>query len=92
MSTKIELQGIEETNGITWSLIGTNCESSSNLQPTPNKMYPENCELISGQAYTLQCDNTGDSWKTNYLIVENYVYCQYVRTRMLVNITITGRV
>ena len=92
VSAIIELQGVEETNGISWSLLGTNCKSMPNLQPTPNKMYPEKCDLVMGQAYTLQCKNTGDSWKTNYLIFENSAYCKYARTTTLLNITITGGV
>ena len=90
VSAEIELQGIEETNGISWRLLDTNCKSMPNLQPTANRVYKEKCDLLIGQDYTLQCDSTGAGWKTNYLIFENSVYCQYARSTILFNITITG--
>ena len=92
VSTEIDLQGREETNGISWSLLDTNCKSMPNLQPTDNRLYKEKCDLHVGQAYTLQCKDEGDGWKTNYIIIENYEYCKHTRNTTFYNITITGRV
>ena len=92
MSAEIELQGIEDTNGIAWRFLDTNCKSMPNLQPTANRLYREKCALHAGQTYTLQCDSIGEGWKTNYLVIENSEYCKYARNMTLFNITITGPV
>ena len=92
MSAEIELQGMEDTNGIAWRFLDTNCKSMPNLQPTANRLYKEKCDLYVGQTYTLQCDSFGEAWKTNYLIIENSEYCKHAENMTFFNITITGPV
>ena len=89
---EIRLQGMEVTSGISWRLLQSNCKSMDNLQPTVNRVSTVKCLLSVGQTYALQCDNTGDSWwKSNYLIIENSVYCEYAKGMKLVDIRITGK-
>ena len=84
---------MEDTDGIAWSLIDTNCKSISNLQPTANRVYKKLCTLSIGHNYTLQCESTNNRWwKSNYVIVENSVYCEYAKGTEMINITITGKV
>ena len=90
---EFKLQGMEDTDGISWSLIDTNCKSISNLQPTANRVYKKLCMLSIGHNYTLQCESTNNRWwKSNYVIVENSVYCEYAKGTEMINITITGKV
>ena len=92
-SVEIEFQRLEETSGISWSLLQTNCRSSNNLQPTINRVYKTDCVLSVGQTYTLQCEGREDSWwKSNYIVIENSVYCEYAKGNVLIDITVTGKV
>ena len=95
----IKLQAIEDTTGISWRIINTDCKSENNLQLSVNTIYKKDCELSVGQTYTLQCENEGNTgypnydgwWKENFLVVENIVYCKYSDEKKLINITITGK-
>ena len=99
----IKLQAIEETSGISWRIMNTNCKSDTSLKVSANRVYNKDCELSLGQSYTLECGgegNTGFSddgpsycgwWKANMLVVENSVYCKYTDGIKMINITITGK-
>ena len=90
---EIKLQGMEETTGISWRLLHSNCKSMDNLKPTMNRVYKKECLLSVDQNYTLQCDSTEDSWwKSNYVVIENSIYCEYVKGKKLINITVTGKI
>ena len=87
---EIKLQGMEHAD-ISWNVLGTGC--MDNLQPTANKLEKKTCLLSIGQTYKLQCTSAGGSWwKSNYLVIENSVYCEYAKGSELINITITGTV
>ena len=87
---EVKLQGMENSD-ISWSLLGTTC--MDDLQPTINKVEKKTCLLAIGQTYTLRCKSAEDSWwKSNYLVVENSVYCQYAKGTELINITIKGKI
>ena len=87
----IELQAKEETYGISWELIGTNCKSLPNLIVAENRLYTKYCALSIGQSYTLKCNDVEDGgWASNYLIIENSKYCENTPHMSVVNITITG--
>ena len=87
---EIKLQGMEHAD-ISWSLLGTGC--MDNLQPTANKLEKKTCQLSNGQTYTLECTSSeGSWWKSNYLVIENSVYCEYAKGHELINITVTGKV
>ena len=86
---EIKLQGMEHAD-ISWNVLGTGC--MDNLQPTANKLEKKTCLLSIGQTYKLQCTSAGGSWwKSNYLVIENSVYCEYAKGSELINITITGK-
>ena len=95
---EMKLQSIEETSGISWRIINTECKSDSNLQLSPNRVRSKDCELSLGLSYTLQCESVGNNgspnyngwWKANFLVVENSVYCEYSDGMKMINITITG--
>ena len=95
---EMKLQSIEETSGIAWRIIDTDCKSDTNLQLSANRVYNKDCELSLGQSYTLQCENEGNTgypnyngwWKANFLVVENSVYCEYSDGITMINLTITG--
>ena len=89
---KLEIQGMEDATGISWSILGTNCESARHMQLSPNRQYIEHCELAVGQSYTLKCENTGDGWKTNHLFIESYSYCIQTSVETLTTVTITGNI
>ena len=97
---EMKLQSIEETSGIAWRIIDTDCKSDTNLQLSANRVYNKDCELSLGQSYTLECENTGNTghphwingwWKANFLVVENFIYCEYSDGRKTINITISGK-
>ena len=91
VSVTIELEVIDNTNGISWSISNTDCKSSSdNLQVIQNKLTETNCILLGGVSYTLKCLNTGEGWKRNYLVIENTLYCEGTTNEQLINITLTG--
>ena len=86
---EVKLQGMEHAD-ISWNVLGTGC--MDNLQPTANKLEKKTCLLSIGQTYKLQCKSAGGSWwKSNYLVIENSVYCEYAKGSELINITITGK-
>ena len=87
----IELQGKEDTDGISWELIGTNCKSDPNLSVAANRLYTRHCALPTGQSYILNCKVGNDGWASNYLIIENSKYCEYAQQETTVNITIRGK-
>ena len=63
------------------------------LHTTANKVERKTCLLTIGQTYKLHCKSAEDGWwKSNYLVVENSVYCEYAEGTELINITITGKV
>ena len=87
---EFKLQGMENSD-ISWSILGTTC--MDDLQPTANKVEKKTCLLTIGQTYKLHCKSAEDSWwKSNYLVVENSVYCQYAKGTELINITIKGKI
>ena len=86
----IELQAKEETYGISWELIGTNCKSLPSLTVAENRLYTKYCALSIGQSYTLKCNAEDGGWDSNYLIIENSKYCENTQQMSMVNITITG--
>ena len=100
---EIKLQGVEETSGISWRIMNTDCKSDTNLAVSANRVYKKDCELSLGQYYTLECGGEGNTgynrygasyngwWKANILVVENSVYCEYSDGIKMINITITGR-
>ena len=96
MLVEIKLQSLEETSGVSWSLIDTNCKSMINLQLSANRVYRKHCGLSLGHSYTLQCQGEqsedGNGWMSNHLLIENSVYCEYAHKNELINITITGKV
>ena len=99
---EMKLQSIEETSGIAWRIMDTDCKSDTKLQVSPYIVYKKECELLLGHSYTLQCENEGNtgypsdnsfhySWKANFFVVENSVYCEYSDGIKIINITITGK-
>ena len=97
---EIKLQAIEETSGISWRIMNTDCKSDTNLAVSANRVYKKDCELSLGQSYTLECGGQGNTgyegnyngwWKANHLVVENSVYCKYTDGIKMINITITGK-
>ena len=90
---EVQLQAIEEDSHISWRLHNTNCKSDDNLEVGSNRVYKTDCDLAIGQTYTLECKSLGDSWwKSNHLVIENKLYCEYAKGKTLNNITITGNV
>ena len=88
---EVQLHALEEASHISWRFQNTNCKSDDDLEVGGNRVYKTNCNLALGQSYTLECKNLGDGWwKSNNLLVENYVYCEYTKGTTLTNITITG--
>ena len=84
---------MEEASDISWRLQNTNCKSADDLDLAANRVYPTDCELAVGQSYILECNVlTGGWWKSNHLVIENYVYCEYAKEETLVTINITGNV
>ena len=88
---EVQLQAMEEATHISWRLQNTNCKSDDNLEVGVNRDRQTDCELVIGQTYTLECTSLGDGWwKSNHLVIENYLYCEYAKGKTLKNITITG--
>ena len=88
---EVQLHALEAASHISWRFQNTNCKSDDDLEVGGNRVYKTNCNLALGQSYTLECKNLGDGWwKSNNLLVENYVYCEYAKGTTLTNITITG--
>ena len=88
---EVQLQAMEEATHISWRLQNTNCKSDDNLEVGGNRVYKTDCKLAIGQTYTLECNSLGDGWwKSNHLVIENYLYCEYAKGRTLNNIIITG--
>ena len=88
----IELITKKRVRGISWSLLGTDCKSKPNLQLSANKKFRIQCALAIGHLYTLKCNSTGAGWDSNYLVIEDTVYCEYATTVTFTNITISGNV
>ena len=87
----IELQALEDTSEISWDILDTNCKSLPNLVVSQNRIYKKSCRLSIGQSYRLKCDSLGSGWKSNYLVIENSVYCEGTKSNIALNITITGK-
>ena len=84
---------MEEANGISWSISDTNCKSILPSELRPGTEYKQDCDLAMGQSYILKCESPdGDWWKSNYVVIENSVYCEYAQGRKLSTVTITGMV
>ena len=95
MSVEIKYMGLEEANGISWSISGTNCKSKfpSVLRPATEYKYGVSCDLAMGHSYILNCESPdGGWWKSNYVVIENSVYCEYAQGTKQSNVTITGMV
>ena len=91
VSVTIELEGIDDTNGISWSISNTDCKSSSDkLEVIENRPTKTDCMLLTGVSYTLKCLNAGGGWGRNYLIIENALYCEGTTNEKMVDITLTG--
>ena len=70
----------------------SNCKSTGYIVPTANSVYKTECLLTVGQTYKLKCEGKENSWwLSNYLIIENSVYCEYAKGTTLIDITITGK-
>ena len=88
---EVQLHALEEASHISWRFQNTNCKSDDNLEVSGNRVYKTDCKLAIGQTYTLECNSLGDGWwKSNHLVIENYLYCEYAKGKTLNNITITG--
>ena len=95
MSVEIKYMGLEEANGISWSISGTNCKSKfpSVLRPATEYKYGVSCDLAMGHSYILNCESPdGSWWKSNYVVIENSVYCEYAQGTKLSTVIITGMV
>ena len=95
VSVEIKYMGLEEANGISWSISGTNCKSKfpSVLRPATEYKYGVSCDLAMGQSYILNCESPdGSWWKSNYVVIENSVYCEYAQGTKLSTVIITGMV
>ena len=87
----MKYMGIEEANGISWSISDTNCKSILPSDLRPGTEYKQYCDLAMGQSYILNCESPdGGWWKSNYVVIENSVYCEYAQGTKLSNVTITG--
>ena len=68
----------------------------SSSDATANRLYNVKCVLLIGQTYELKCEslklNWHGGWRSNYLIIENSIYCRATGFEKTVNITITGKV
>ena len=84
---------MESTNGISWSISDTRCKSILDIVSRPGTEYTEDCNLAIGQSYTLKCDSPDEGWwMSNYVVIENSVYCEYARGKKQTTVTITGKV
>ena len=95
VSVEIIYKGMEEANGISWSISDTNCKSTlpSIVHLRPGTEYKQVCDLAVGQSYILNCESPdGGWWKSNYVVIENSVYCEYAQGTKQSNVTITGMV
>ena len=89
----MKYMGIEEANGISWSISDTNCKSILPSELRPGTEYKQDCDLAMGQSSTWSCESPeGGWWKSNYIVIENSVYCEYVRGTKLNTVTITGMI
>ena len=98
----IELHAKMSTDAISWGFAGTDCKSLPNMtisssDATANRLYNVKCVLLIGQTYELKCESLKlggwrGGWKSNYLIIENSIYCRATGLEKTVNITITGKV
>ena len=91
----IGLEEREKASGVSWELLGTEgtpCKSLPNMKLKGNRFYEKHCELKKNQNYTLKCGSTGEGWKSNYLVIENSIFCKYAESDKLTTITITGEV
>ena len=86
----IELQVREKASGISWSIQDSDCKSLPNLDVDTERAEKEYCELKIGKTYTLKCESSEEGWKSNYLVIENSVYCMYSESVKIAEITITG--
>ena len=105
MSVEIKLYGVEDTNGISWSILDTNCKSLPDLNVGINRVYRKRCDLALDQSYKLQCNGVEKStlgtglgggwihygWRSNYIVIESSVYCQFAKDKTVANIKITGK-
>ena len=95
VSVEIIYKGMEEANGISWSISDTNCKSilPSIVHLRPGTEYKQVCDLAVGQSYILNCESPdGGWWKSNYVVIENSVYCEYAQGTKQSNVTTTGMV
>ena len=97
----IELHAKMSTDAISWGFAGTDCKSLPNMtisssDATANRLYNVKCVLLIGQTYELKCESLKliwhGGWRSNYLIIENSIYCRATGFEKTVNITITGKV
>jgi len=105
VSLEIKLYGVEDTNGISWSILDTNCKSLPDLNVGINRVYRKRCDLALDQSYKLQCNGVEKStlgtglgggwihygWRSNYIVIESSVYCQFAKDKTVANIRITGK-
>ena len=93
VSVEIIYKGMEEANGISWSISDTNCKSILPSDLRPGTEYKQVCDLAVGQSYILNCESPdGGWWKSNYVVIENSVYCEYAQGTKLSKVTMTGMV
>ena len=83
---------MEEARGISWSISDTRCESILPSDLRPGTEYKQDCDLVIGQSYTLNCESPDDArWMSNYVLIESSVYCEYNRGTKLNIAAITGK-
>ena len=91
MSVEIIYKGMEEANGISWSISDTNCKSILPSDLRAGTEYKQVCDLAVGQSYILNCESPdGGWWKSNYVVIENSVYCEHAQGTKFSTVTITG--
>ena len=81
---------MEKSTGINWQIQNTTCVSENNMQLSGNREYQTECTLVIGHSYILECNSNDGGWNSNHLIIENLVYCEYAKSKTIINITING--
>ena len=88
----IELYTKSDLKNIGWTL-SSECRTIDNGNYGANRVYPEKCDLVVGQSYTLRCKSgREDGWYSSFVIIESKGYCDdFTDGREKVyNVTITG--
>ena len=68
--------------------------STKNGDYESNRVYSENCDLIIGHSYQLNCKSGNkNGWHSSFVLIENVAYCEDFKTggEEIHNITIKGK-